>query len=95
MITRSRAAEPAAKRTASSIRNDEEQGNGFHLPANSLEKRRDKGNVVEQEKSSQRPSIKRDRGKIALLVFLYFLQGIPVGLAGAMPILLQFRKVAC
>lgn len=91
MITRSRAAEAAAQRTASSIQNDEE-GNGFHLPANGLEKQRDKDKVM--EKSSQLPSIKRDRESIALLVFLYVLQGIPLGLAGAMPMLLQTRKVA-
>lgn len=46
------------------------------------------------EKSSNLPSVARDRGNIALLVFLYVLQGIPLGLAGAMPMLLQTRKVA-
>lgn len=96
MITRSRAAEAATKRTASAIRNEEEQRNDFHISTvNGVEKQGDKDKVM--EKSSQQTStgcIKRDRGSIALLVFLYVLQGIPLGLAGAMPMLLQTRKVA-
>ena len=47
-----------------------------------------------KEKSNNLSSATRDRGSIALLVFLYVLQGIPLGLAGAMPMLLQTRKVA-
>ena len=35
-----------------------------------------------------------DRGSIALLLFLYVLQGIPLGLAGSIPLLLQSRKVS-
>lgn len=46
------------------------------------------------EKSNNLPRITRDKRNIALLVFLYVLQGIPLGLAGAMPMLLQTRKVA-
>ena len=46
------------------------------------------------EKTSNLPSATRDRRDIALFVFLYVLQGIPLGLAGAMPMLLQTRKVA-
>lgn len=46
------------------------------------------------ETSYHLPSVKRDKWNIALLVLLYFLQGIPLGLAGAMPILLQSRKLA-
>ena len=33
--------------------------------------------------------IKNDRSSILLLVFLYILQGIPLGLAGSMPMVLQ------
>ena len=51
----------------------------------------DKSKLV--EKSTNLPSVTRDRRNIALLVFLYVLQGIPLGLAGAMPLLLQTRKV--
>ena len=47
-----------------------------------------------KEKSNNLPSATRQRRSIALLVFLYVLQGIPLGLAGAMPMLLQTRKVA-
>ena len=47
-----------------------------------------------KEKSNNLPSATRQRGSIALLVFLYVLQGIPLGLAGAMPMLLQTRKVS-
>jgi len=52
----------------------------------------DKSNLVEKRKNL--PSVTRDTRNIALLVFLYVLQGIPLGLAGAMPMLLQTRKVA-
>ena len=45
-------------------------------------------------KSDTKPNLRKDRGNIAVLVFLYVLQGIPLGLAGAMPMLLQARKVA-
>jgi len=91
MITRSRAAEAVAKRTASTFL-DEELTNGVVSTANGVEKEGDQDKLM--EKSDQQPSLKRDRGSIALLVFLYVLQGIPLGLAGAMPMLLQTRKVA-
>ena len=35
----------------------------------------------------------KDRYSIAVLLFLYVLQGIPLGLAGAIPLLLQTKKV--
>lgn len=35
-----------------------------------------------------------DRYSIALLLFLYVLQGIPLGLAGAIPLILQSRKIS-
>lgn len=37
--------------------------------------------------------LKGDVGNIVLLIFLYVLQGIPLGLAGSIPMLLQSRKV--
>ena len=91
MITRSRAAEAAATRTASTFL-QEEMKNGVVSTANNVEKQGDQYKLM--EKSDHQPSFKRDRGSIALLVFLYVLQGIPLGLAGAMPMLLQTRKVA-
>ena len=91
MITRSRAAEATAKRTASTFV-EEELNNGVISTANGVENQGDEDELM--EKSDQQQSLKRDRGNIALLVFLYVLQGIPLGLAGAMPMLLQTRKVA-
>lgn len=44
------------------------------------------------QNSSQ--SLKGDYGNIALLMFLYILQGIPLGLAGSIPMLLTSRKVS-
>lgn len=37
--------------------------------------------------------VKGDEWNIALLLFLYLLQGIPLGLSAAIPIILQNRKV--
>ena len=66
-----------------------------------MAKRNDHTNAADMQgesklknKSNNLPSATRDRGSIALLVFLYVLQGIPLGLAGAMPMLLQTKKVA-
>lgn len=39
-------------------------------------------------------NLKGDWGNIALLFFLYTLQGIPLGLAGAIPMILQNRGVS-
>ena len=92
MITRSRAAEAPAKRTTSKFIPEEELNNGVVSSANGLENQGDHDKRM--EKSDQQSSVKRDRASIALLVFLYVLQGIPLGLAGAMPMLLQTKKVA-
>ena len=92
MITRSRAAEAAAKKTASTFVHEELPNNGVVSSTNGVEKPGHQNKVM--EKTDQQQSLKRDRGSIALLVFLYILQGIPLGLAGAMPMLLQTRKVA-
>lgn len=40
------------------------------------------------------PNLKGDYGSIAVLVFLYILQGIPLGLSGAIPMILQNRGVS-
>lgn len=40
-----------------------------------------------------RSNIKGDEINIAVLLFLYTLQGIPLGLAGAVPMLLQNRGI--
>ena len=40
------------------------------------------------------PGLKGDYSNILLLMFLYVLQGIPLGLGGSIPLLLQSRKVS-
>ncbi|XP_054286614.1 acetyl-coenzyme A transporter 1-like isoform X1 [Macrosteles quadrilineatus] len=50
----------------------------------------------EEERVTVRPGanpLHGDRGNIALLLFLYTLQGVPLGLAAAMPMLLQNKGV--
>lgn len=42
---------------------------------------------------NQESNIKGDELNIAVLLFLYTLQGIPLGLAGAVPMLLQNRGI--
>lgn len=39
------------------------------------------------------PSLEGDRANIALLLFLYTLQGVPLGLAAAVPMILQNKGV--
>lgn len=39
------------------------------------------------------PGLKGDQANIALLFFLYTLQGIPLGLSAAIPMILQNRNV--
>ena len=48
--------------------------------------------VVENVKL--KPDWKKDKGNIALLIFLYMLHGIHLGLTLAMPFLLGARKVS-
>ena len=47
----------------------------------------------EKDKNNQK-GLKGDYGSIALLMFLYILQGIPLGLGGSIPMLLTSRKVS-
>ncbi len=55
-------------------------------------------NHVESNKDKQQNSLKQnlkhDYGNIAILLVLYFLQGIPLGLTGSLPLLLTSRKVS-
>lgn len=53
----------------------------------------EKDYLSETEKPSYSPGIHGDLKSIILLIFLYVLQGIPLGLAGSIPMLLQSRKV--
>ncbi|XP_030385211.1 acetyl-coenzyme A transporter 1 [Scaptodrosophila lebanonensis] len=43
------------------------------------------------ESSHEKPDLRGDRCNIAILLFLYILQGIPIGLIAAIPMLLQNR----
>lgn len=48
---------------------------------------------VDMEEESSREGLSKDRGSILLLLLLYVLQGIPLGLAGSIPMILQNRHV--
>lgn len=51
--------------------------------------------VIECSKESiVMPGLKKDAKKLALLIYLYFLQGIPLGLCGSIPFLLSARGVS-
>lgn len=50
-------------------------------------------NMEKEEKTDSDNSLYGDRGSIALLMFLYLLQGIPLGLAGSIPMLMQSRSI--
>lgn len=96
MITRSRSAE-VAKRNDEFVRYDPEEDPIVELTTKkAMASGPDKAKLMGEDngKSIPKPNVRGDRGNVALLVFLYVLQGIPLGLAGAMPMLLQTRKVA-
>lgn len=99
MITRSRAAE-AARRNEEPSREDLQINNGLiidlTMKTTKVNRRADEAKLMEENKAESilKPYLKKDKGNIALLVFLYVLQGIPLGLAGAMPLLLQTKSVA-
>lgn len=48
----------------------------------------------EDKKDSGEQDLTGDYGSISLLMLLYILQGIPLGLSGSLPMLLQTRKVS-
>ena len=41
-----------------------------------------------------RPGLRKELGNILLLLFLYVLQGIPLGLAGSIPLIMQSKNVS-
>lgn len=47
-----------------------------------------------KERAEKDHGLQGDYGNIAVLMFLYVLQGIPLGLGGSIPLLLQSRKVS-
>ena len=100
MITRSRAAEPARRNEEPSRQDHQIDNDGLiidlTMKKSKVNRGADEAKLMEENKaeSKLKPHLKRDKGNIALLVFLYVLQGIPLGLAGAMPLLLQTKSVA-
>jgi PAT family acetyl-CoA transporter-like MFS transporter 1 len=50
--------------------------------------------IDEQKEHHSSPNLKGDYGSICILLFLYVLQGIPLGLAAAIPMILQNRGVS-
>lgn len=55
----------------------------------------DDGNqLVHDKKLLEKDKLKNDKINIAILFFLYVLQGIPLGLAGSIPMILQNRNVS-
>ena len=53
----------------------------------------DTGNSRKRNDMRRASGLGRDKSNIAVLMFLYVLQGIPLGLAGSVPYLLQSRQV--
>lgn len=53
-----------------------------------------KGSDSEDRRHRVRPGIRGELGNVLLLLFLYVLQGIPLGLAGSIPLILQSKSVS-
>ncbi|KAJ8378120.1 hypothetical protein AAFF_G00248340 [Aldrovandia affinis] len=59
---------------------------------------RDRGSASEEARDDAPPSVPRglrgELGNVSLLLFLYVLQGIPLGLAGSIPLIMQSKRVS-
>ena len=53
-----------------------------------------KPNMLKNKQHLTRSNLKGDYGNIAMLLFLYLLQGVPLGLIYAVPIVLQKRGLS-
>lgn len=53
-----------------------------------------RGSDSEDRRPKVRPGIHGELGNVLLLLFLYVLQGIPLGLAGSIPLILQSKSVS-
>lgn len=53
-----------------------------------------RGSDSEDRRHRVRPGIRGELGNVSLLLFLYVLQGIPLGLAGSIPLILQSKNVS-
>lgn len=52
------------------------------------------GSDSEDRRHRVQPGIRGELGNVSLLLFLYVLQGIPLGLAGSIPLILQSKSVS-
>lgn len=52
------------------------------------------GSDSEDRRQRVQPGIRGELGNVSLLLFLYVLQGIPLGLAGSIPLILQSKNVS-
>lgn len=52
------------------------------------------GSDSEERSHRVQPGIRGELGNVSLLLFLYVLQGIPLGLAGSIPLILQSKSVS-
>ncbi|XP_044058012.1 acetyl-coenzyme A transporter 1 [Siniperca chuatsi] len=53
-----------------------------------------RGSDSEDRRHRVRPGIRGELGNVLLLLFLYVLQGIPLGLAGSIPLILQSKSIS-
>jgi PAT family acetyl-CoA transporter-like MFS transporter 1 len=72
---------------------DVDMDSGFNMPHMPLHMQHSNPGSQEDQKPVKANSLEGDRGNIALLTFLYVLQGVPLGLAASIPYLLQSRQV--
>lgn len=52
------------------------------------------GSDSEDRRHAVHPGVRGELGNVLLLLFLYILQGIPLGLAGSIPLILQSKSVS-
>ena len=65
-----------------------------HKQNNHLKQRLEEGRREDRALAEECSQLHGDRYSIALLLFLYVLQGIPLGLAGSIPLILQSRQIS-
>lgn len=76
--------DPLRRETSSSDSDVEDEADGLLQGSDSEERRYHR----------VRPGIRGELGNVLLLLFLYVLQGIPLGLAGSIPLILQSKNVS-
>jgi len=60
----------------------------------SIRNREDLGGCEDTHKPiPEKPNLDGDRLNFYLLIILYIIQGLPIGLSGALPIILQSKKI--